>query len=361
MESSFKRDFDECVEKLDEVYAHSKVIARDFFPEKEKKILELLKLACDDYKLTWQIVFHYERDAKSDIKSMLTSSDFVEKFVDALKDIHKNAYKKVYGFYVKSKYKKLKNSDKEIDEMYSGKIIYRALRINHEKTRYMSLEKLLGEISSLQNEINNHPFRTECSNAIDSFLKIVAVKVNNIEDISTYRFKYISQSRLDKLIADGKLTKNYKPIDVTACELKSMSARLNNFMSSWRNDLEHDSSDFDTVFDSFDTSHKFTLLYSIITYPCNESFEMYKYVCNKFFELLEQHPYLIDYDGILDHPIVCELAHQTHYYFFAPHIKENLNMIKKRNIFFRELFMRQSELLIHIDKYGTTGFTKLVS
>lgn len=366
-------NFDKCATRLDEVHTQSKVIALEF-DTMNARIVELLKQACDDYKLTHEMVFCRTND-NSNIKSFLDSQYFIENFVEALKCLHDD-YKYECKRLSKCKLAMLKNKQNEIKTLQDSKMRFKAhqrsalehkysthsitRRFNLAKKQCTKLEILFDEINQLKNGIKEHPFRHECKTSLDTFRDMLKNVMVGIRQTSTYKNNYTSRQKLDQLVTEGKLAKKYKPISTTENAQNMMQTKLNTFMSNWRSETQMEIQDIDNVMESLDESFKFTLLYGIISHPYYGTLNMYKYVCGKFFELLDQYPYLIDYDAILTHPIACELMHQTNYCFFNTNIRDNTEAVKKRNYFFGEMIRRNSELLIHIDVYGTTVLEKLV-
>lgn len=366
-------NFDKCSARLDNVYAESKVVNIEL-EQKTNQIIELLKQACDDYKLTWEMVFVREQRNAS-LQSELTSYS-IEYFIKALKRLlNMNGYK--CDQYGRLKRDTLIKRKVKIDEVMRSRTRHKSyhvsflkhkystrgysLRMYHATKQVANLQQLFSEINALQSEINNHPFRIICKQEFSAFLDTIKEIMKEIKKTSTYRGNYDAQSKLNKLITEGKLTKNYKPVTTSEREKIIMSKNLSTFMSNWRSN-QVSVQDIDTTLESFDVSHKFSVLYSLITYPFsqNDTLEMYKYVCSKFFELIDQYPYLVDYDAILNHPTVCELSHQTHYHFFNTELRDHAHVVKLRNHFLRELILRQSQLLLHIDEYGTTVLENLV-
>lgn len=368
-------NFDQCATRLDDVYAESKVIDIEL-QKKTGQIVELLKCACVDYKLTWETVFPYDEQRDSDLQSEITIYS-IDSVINALKNL-RYKYERKFHQCDHLKRNALNKRKIEINEVMCSKMKYKKFRIGALKHKYStrchslrmyhvnkyitSLQKLFSEVNALQSEIKNHPFKRVCKQEFDTFLDTVKVAMSDIRKTSTYRGNCYSRSQIDKLVTEGKLTKKHKPVTTSEKEAVIMSKSLSTFMSKWRSDDKVSMQDIDTILTSFDTSYKFSVLYSMITYPFsqNNTFEMYKYVCGKFFELLDQHPYLVDYDAILNHPIVCELTHQTHYHFFSPSLRDHADVVKLRNHFIRELISRRSELLLHIDEYGTTVLENLV-
>lgn len=218
---------------------------------------------------------------------------------------------------------------------------------------YSSNLNILAHLSKSPSKMNEAFLHEECKSFFDNFSNLIKLTTYDICKSSKYKNRCESLVIIDQLVSDGKLTKNYVPVTVPQNVLNENYEKVDSFTSDWE-DEKLDTNDFDLIFNSLDVSNKFELLYELITYPFsnNTSLETYKHLCQKLFDLLDQYPYLMDYDAILEHPIVCELASQTSYDFFNPHVIDNSDQIKLRDYFIRELILRQSELLLHVNKYG---------
>lgn len=187
----------------------------------------------------------------------------------------------------------------------------------------------------------------ECVKLENNFTDVVSQAVYNIKNSSTYKSMYESYSELQEFVKSGFLDNNYRKLNVSEHEQKN----ANDLIKKWRSTnivtREHICNTLNTL---QEPTYMYLMLYDIIVQPSGQSFELYKYICARFFDLVETHPYLIKYDAIFKNPIACELIQRSYYNFFSS--EESIERFKRRNYFLRELIFRQSELLVHTNIDG---------
>lgn len=190
--------------------------------------------------------------------------------------------------------------------------------------------------------------------------------IDKIRLATDYTTVYDARYKLAQIARDLKITSDYRARILSVDEIVLAEKLVNEIITAWRDQHSFLTQEyFNMAINQLpEPKYKFSLLYSIISYPRGQTTELYAHVCDKLLELLQEYPYLIEYDAILNHPIACELAHQVSLTYVSStngfdEKNGRLERFTRCAIFFRKLIMNKSRLFIHIDEYGTTSLTNL--
>lgn len=190
--------------------------------------------------------------------------------------------------------------------------------------------------------------RFECDKLENNFIDIISQIVQHIGSISTYKNMCKSYDELCANVDSGMLTNKFLVHNVSETTEIASYAFIKKFSKMWRSVSILSLRDIDNAVDTLsDPTYVYLMLYEIIVQPTGQSFELYKYVCTKFFDLISQYSYLLQYDAVLNNPIVCELVQRSYYNFFSSY--ESVDRFDRRNYFLRELISQQSEFILHMD------------
>lgn len=191
----------------------------------------------------------------------------------------------------------------------------------------------------------------ECMKLENDFIDVMSQAVENVKNTSAYRNMYESYNELREHVKNGVLDSNYRKCTISELEHKNAEELMNKFAKQWRSTDVFTREHIHNILRFLpDVTYIYLMLYELIVQPSGQSFELYMYVCDLFFDLIKEHPHLIKYDAILNNPIACEVIQRSYYNFFSSN--ETISRFERRNYFLRELVLKQSELLIHANNDG---------